>query len=176
MQYYTYWSILDAPSHTIKSNYIALIIALIALFCWLVIKKFQKESANKSLSLWGAGLFSGFGALMFCLFTYVYPDNSDKETEKLINSYPVVEGVVSNFQINYTQTRARERVESFTVDSVQFAYGEALLGKFNSFSETDNHVLFNGQKVRITYNERLSYGNQFHSIVKLEIATTSKYN
>jgi len=173
MQYYTYWSILDTPSHTIKSNYVALIIAGVALLSWVLIKRFQKESANKSLSLWGAGLFFGLGLSMFFLFTYFYPDNSERETLKLISSYPVVEGVVFNFQ-DRSNLSNKQIIQSFTVDSVQFAYGDALLGKFNSFSEVDNRVLFNGQRVRVTYKESTIYNDQYHAIVKLEIAKPNR--
>ncbi|GEP52787.1 hypothetical protein FNO01nite_34590 [Flavobacterium noncentrifugens] len=49
------------------------------------------------------------------------------------------------------------------VDSVKFSYGDAMLGRFNNFSET-NSILQNGLPVRITY------GKDKNQIVKIEIA------
>jgi len=57
------------------------------------------------------------------------------------------------------------------VDGVQFAYGNAALGKFNSFSQTKNNVTFDGQKVRVTYKTGSGYCDNCNSILKLEIAT-----
>lgn len=92
---------------------------------------------------------------------------------KMLNSEttPRVEGVVSNFERTSRGARyGSETIEMFTVDSIQFAYGDAALGKFSSFTQTGNNVIFNGQRVRITYTSGSLYGKQYHSILKLEIA------
>lgn len=171
MKYATYWSILDSPSHTIKSNFIALIIFLSAGLLWVLVKKMKrdKDNGDKAILLWGTGAFAFLGLLLFFLLTFIYKDNSDAETLKMLNSPSVamVEGVISNFHRTYRN--GREIIESFTVDSVQFAYGDALLGRFNSFTKTNNNVIYNGQAVRITYKRNSPYGNNFNSILKPEI-------
>ncbi|MEE1943503.1 hypothetical protein VRU48_00190 [Pedobacter sp. KR3-3] len=172
MEYYTYWSISEAPSYAVKSNMIWFVIAVIGGICWLLIKKLMKNDANKSLSLLGAGTFFILGVVMYCLSTFVYADSSEAALAKELQAADVVEGVVADFQRSYRSAKggAGETIESFSVDSVQLAYGDALLGKFNSFSQTHNDVIYNGQKVRVTYRGRSSYGEQFNSILKIEIA------
>jgi len=84
---------------------------------------------------------------------------------------PKVEGVISNFERTFRNARyGGETIEKFSVDSIQFAYGDAALGKFNSFTHTNNNVIFNGQKVRITYKTDSPYGNEYNSILRIEIA------
>jgi hypothetical protein len=171
MKYSTYWSILDSPSHTIKSNIICLIITLFFGLIWLLTKKFKndKGDGDKTILLWGIGVFVVLGLIFYFLLTYVYKDTSEVQILKMLDSKttPKVEGVISNFQRNYRNRK--EIIEIFRVDSVQFAYGDAVLGKFNSFSQTNNNVIFDGQIVRITYRSGSRYGDNFNSILKLEI-------
>ena len=174
MEYTTYWSILDSPSHTIKSNLIGLFIALFAGFCWILAKKYKRDSGDgdRMIILWGTGVLTVLGIAMFFLLTFITPDNSDAETAKMLQSAKVkkVEGIVSHFNRRFRNTRlGAETIESFNVDTVKFAYGDALLGKFNSFTKTNNDVIFNGQSVRITYGAGSPYGDSLNSIWKLEI-------
>ena len=173
MNYTTYWSILDSPSHTTKSNVICLIIAIGFGLLWVLTKKFKQDKGDgdKLIVLWATGAFAIVGLLGYFVMTFVYKDNSDAQTLKMLNSSTTkVEGVVSNFQRTYRNAKyGSETIESFTVDSIQFAYGDALLGKFGSFSQTNNNVIHNGQSVRVTYGKGSPYGDNFNSILKIEI-------
>lgn len=172
MSYSTYWSILDTPSKTIQSNLVFLFFGICSGVLWFIITRLKKNTVDgaRIFLLWGTGSFTILGFVGFITLTFFYPDKSKEKTLLILNSpnTPKVEGVISNFERTYR--RRNETIERFTVDSVQFAYGNALLGKFNSFSQTNNNVIFNGQKVRITYSFGSSYGNNYNSILRLEIA------
>jgi hypothetical protein len=174
MNYYTYWSILDSPSHTTKSNSICLVLALACAILWLLIKKYKKDNTegDKIILLWATGLFSLLSLIFYITLTFFVKDTSDSQTLKMLDSpaTPKVEGIVTNFQRNYRATRyGRETIESFTVDSVEFAYGDAAMGQFNSFSQTNNEIIFDGQKIRVTYRTFSPYGDNFNSILRLEV-------
>jgi hypothetical protein len=174
MQYYTYWSIADTPSHTTKSYLVFLVIAIAALIGWFLIKKYKPtKDIEKTILLWSAGVIGVFSISAFICLKFFIPDNTDKEVAKILNSPNTqkVEGVISNFK------RIRERkkyttieTESFTVDSVLFGYDDVLMGRFNSFSKTRNGVLHNGVQVRITYfKPRDTRYNLYPEILKIEI-------
>lgn len=171
MDYSTYWSVLDTPSKSIQSNSVCLYIAIGAGLLWFLAKKFKKDKGDgdKTIILWATGAFAVLGLAGYVMLTFFYQDKSNEKTLEMLNSptTPRIEGVVSNFE--RTSRNGKEIIEKFTVDSVQFAYGDAALGKFNSFSQTNNNVIFNGQKVRITYSYGSHYGSA-NSILKLEIA------
>lgn len=176
MKYITYWSVLDTPSQTIKSDAIALGVAIIAGILWILIKKFKKDQGDgdKSILLWGTGIFAICGLLMFLILTYNYQRHSDSGVSKIFHSPGVekIEGFVSNFhRVQRNAKYGSETIETFSVDSIQFAYSNAAFGKFFSFSETNNKVVYNGQAVRITYkqDEVYLYGERFKTILKLEI-------
>lgn len=173
MDYTTYWSVLDAPSHTIKSNTVCLVIGSGFALIWLLIKKFKKGTSggDKLSILWASGVFALLGFLGYFYLTFINRYDSNIRTVELIESAttPRVEGTIANFHRTFRGTKyGHETIESFTVDSVQFAYGDAALAKFNSFTETNNNVIFDGQRVRITYTDGGHYGG--NSILKLEIA------
>lgn len=175
MHYETYWSILDTPAQSIKTTSVALCVAIAAGAFWLLAKKYKKDSGDgdRKMILWATGAFAIIGFAGYILLAFVYPDRSHHVTLEMLNSSttPRVEGVVSNFERKIRKARyGNETIEMFTVDSVQFAYGDAALGKFGLFSETGNNVIFNGQRVRITYKPGSSYGYTYNSILKLEIA------
>ena len=175
MDYSTYWSVLDSPSHTIKSNSVFLYISVGAGLLWFLVKKIKKdkEDGDKIILLWATGVFTVFGLGMYILLTFFYKDNSDEQTLKMLNSPTAskVEGVVSNFtRTLYHGKYADVITESFNVDSIKFSYSDAALGKFNSFSQTNNNVIFDGQKVRITYGYGPNHGQNYGVILKLEIA------
>lgn len=174
MDYTTYWTILDSPTNTIKSNTVCLVVAIIAVLLWILTKKYKKDNrdGDKLILLWGTGIFAILSSAFYVLLTFFYVDNSDYQILKMLDSptTPKVEGLVSNFQRKFRNTKyCMETIESFTIDSVEFAYSDAALGKFNSFYKTNNNVIFNGQKVRVTYRSGSNYGNNFNSILKLEI-------
>ena len=173
MEYTTYWSILDTPAHTIKSNYIGLAIALIGGFCWLLTKKYKKDKGDgdRIVVLFGTGAFTVLGIAMFILLTFIYADNSDIEVAKMLDSPAVkkVEGKVSDFHRSFRNTRyGAETIENFVVDSVQLGYSDALLARFGSFTKTYNNIIYNGQTVRITYRGSPNYGSNL-LILKIEI-------
>ncbi|WP_276979165.1 hypothetical protein [Flavobacterium filum] len=171
MDYSTYWSVLDTPSKSIQTNSVCLYIAIGAGLLWLLAKKFKKDKGDgdKTIMLWATSAFAVLGLAGYIMLTFFYQDKSNEKTLEMLNSptTPRIEGVVSNFE--RTSRNGKETIEKFTVDSIQFAYGDAALGKFNSFSQTNNSVIFDGQKVRITYSSGSRYGN-YNSILKLEIA------
>ncbi len=174
MDYTTYWTILDTPANTIKSNSICLVISILAGLSWVMIKKIKNDNGDgdKTILLWGTAAFGILGLTFYIVLTYFYKDNSDSRTLKMLASpsTPRVEGLVSNFQRKFRNARyGGETIESFTVDSVEFAYGDAAFGKFNSFCKTYNDVIVDGQKVRVTYLNDSPYGDNFNSILKLEI-------
>lgn len=174
MDYTTYWTILDSPTNTIKSNTVCLFVAIIAVLLWILTKKYKldKGDGDKLILLWGTGIFATLSLAFYVLLTFFYVDNSDSQILKMLDSpnTPKVEGLVSNFQRKFRNTKyGKETIESFTIDSVEFAYGDAALGKFNSFYKTNNNVIYNGQKVRVTYRTDSPYGKNFNSILKLEI-------
>ena len=174
MEYTTYWSILDTPAHIIKSNYIGLAIALIGGFCWLLIKKYKKDKGDgdRPLVLFSTGAFTVLGIAMFILLTFIYPNNSDIEVAKMLDSPAVkkVEGKISGFDRSFRNTKyGAETIESFVVDSVHFEYNDALLARFGSFTKTNNSIIYNGQTVRVTYRGAPNYRSKFNSILKIEI-------
>jgi len=175
MEYSTYWSILDSPSKTIQSNSICLYVAIGAGLLWLLIKKFKKDNGDgdKTILVWATGIFSVLGIVGYISLTFFNMDNSNEQALKMLNATttPRIEGVVSNFERTYRSAKyGGETIEKFTIDSIKFAYGDAALGKFSSFSKTKNNVIFNGQKVRVTYKDGSPYGEIYKSILKIEIA------
>lgn len=170
MEYTTYWTVLDTPSYTIKSNFVCLIIALVAGLLWVLTKKFKKNKGDgeKTIILWGTGVFAILGLTFYILLSFFYKDNSDSQTLKMLDSSstPKIEGLISNFQRKFRSSRyGNETIESFTVDSVKFAYSDATIGKFYSFCKTNNNVIFDGQKVRVTYGIGSPFGNNYNSIL-----------
>lgn len=175
MDYSTYWSVLDTPSESIKSNSICLYIAIGSGLLWYLARKFKKDKGDgdKTIMLWATGAFSILGLAGYIMLTFFYQDKSNEKTLEMLNSptTPRVEGVVSNFERTFRSARyGGETIEKFTVDSVQFAYGDAAFGKFGSFSQTNNSAIFDGQNVRVTYKTGSPYGDNYNSILKLEIA------
>ena len=171
MKYSTYWSILDTPSQSLQSNLICLYFAIGAALLWLFIKKVKKESVggDQAVLLWMTGAFSIIGFSAFVILSFFVPDKSNEMTLEMLNSpnTPRVEGIVSNFERTFRD--GKETIERFKVEGVPFAYGDALFGKFNSFTQTYNDVIFNGQHVRITYKFGSNYGDDYNSILKLEL-------
>lgn len=175
MEYSTYWSVLDTPSKAIQSSSIFLFLAIGAGLLWFLTKKFKKDSVDgdKTFLLWAISAFCVLGVAGYVTLTFFYPDKTKERTLEMLNApaTPKVEGVVSNFQRTYRNARfGGETIEKFSVDSIQFAYGDAALGKFNSFAHTQNSFIFNGQRVRITYKTGSPYGNEYNSILRIEIA------
>ena len=175
MDYSTYWSVLDSPSKSIQSNSICLYIAIGFGLLWFLAKKFKKDKGDgdKTIVLWATGAFAVLGLAGYIMLTFFYQDKSNEKTLEMLNSptTPRVEGVVSNFERTFRNAKyGGETIEKFMVDSVHFAYGDAALGKFGSFSQTNNQVIFDGQKVRVTYKTGSPYGDNCNSILKLEIA------
>ncbi|HRO43488.1 MAG TPA: hypothetical protein PL009_11690 [Flavipsychrobacter sp.] len=137
-------------------------------------KRFKKDSGDgdRSILLWATAVFGVLGVAGYVTLSFFYPDKTNERTLEMLNAptTPKVEGVISNFDRTFRNARyGGETIEKFSVDSIQFAYGDAALGKFNSFTQTNNNVVFNGQKVRITYKTGSPYGNEYNSILRIEI-------
>jgi len=169
MKYYTYWSISDLPTNSIKSYEVFLWISIICLIAWGIIKfyKKQNEDYEKAILLWTTGIIFLFSSTMFIYMIYYTKDNTDERIQKLLTSSQVtkVEGVISNFEsIRPASRRGNVTIESFMVNSVEFIYEDAMLGRFNSFSKTNNGIFKNGLPVRITYRK------ERNEILKIEIA------
>jgi hypothetical protein len=168
MTYYTYWSISDLPTNSIKSVEVFLWIAIISSIAWIGIKRYKKQNEDyeKSILLWTIGIIFSFTTVMFIYLKFFTKDDSEERIQKLLTSSQVamVEGLISNFScVRPASRRGTVTIESFTVDSVDFGYEDAMLGRFNSFSKTNNGVFKNGLPVRITY------GKDNHEILKVEI-------
>lgn len=169
MNYYTYWSVLDLPSNSIKTFDVFLYIAIITIIAWLLIKKLKKQNEDyeKSILLWSIGflfVLSSFILIYLKLYTI---DNSDERIRESLASEQVgkIEGVLSNFNRTFVQKKlASITYESFNVDSVKFSYSDQLLGRFNTYSNTNDDIIKNGLKVRITYRK---IDNE---LLKIEIA------
>ncbi len=172
--YTTCWSILNTPSKSISSTSVFLWVTICAVLLWFLTKlKKENDDGDRKIMLWATGAFAVVGLAGYISLTYIYPDKSHEKVLEMLNATttPRVEGVVSNFERTFRQTRyGNETIEKFTVDSVQFAYSDALFGKFNSFSQTHNNVMFNGQRVRITYWPDSFYEGKYNAIIKIEIA------
>jgi hypothetical protein len=169
MKYYTYWSISDLPTNSIKSYEVFLCISIICLIAWGIIKFYKKrnEDYEKAILLWTTGIIFLFSSAMFIYMIYYTKDDTEERIQKLLTSSQVtkIEGVISNFEsIRPASRRGNVTIESFAVDSVEFSYEDAMLGRFNSFSKTNNGIFKNGLPVRITY------GKERNEILKIEIA------
>jgi hypothetical protein len=174
MEYTTYWSIADTPSSSISSSTIGVIITLLGTAVWLIAVKFNwiKNAKDKPAIAWTGGIFAIIGLLMFILTKFIYPTNPKIAAARFLESPDLnkIEGSISQFKRSYRRTRSgTETIESFNIDTIAFAYGDALLGRFNGFSRTDNNVIVNGQRVKITYSPGSPYGKEYNTILRIEI-------
>jgi len=169
MDYYTYWSISDLPTNSIKSFEVFFWIGIISLLVWIITKKYKKNNGDyeKTILLWLIGLIFLFSTVMFFYLKFWNIDHSEERVQRLLHSSYVekVEGKISDFKsFNPASRRGQVTVESFMIDSINFEYDDAMLGRFNRFSKTKNGVFKNGLNVRITF------GKMNHEILKVEIA------
>src|SRR4051812_3015006 len=102
MKYYTYWSLSDLPSNSIKSFEVFLYVAIFCIVCWFLIKYFKKENGDyeKKVLLWSSGLVSVFAIVFFVYLKFFTIDNTDERIQKILNSNYVsqVEGKISNYR------------------------------------------------------------------------------
>jgi hypothetical protein len=169
MKYYTYWSISDLPTNSIKSFEVFLWTSIICLIAWIIIKLYKKQNEDyeKAILLWTIGIVFFFSSAMFIYMIYYTKDDTSERIQKRLTSSQVtkVEGVISNFEsVRPASRRGAVTIESFMVDSVEFSYEDAMLGRFNRFSKTNNGIFKNGLPVRITYEK------EKNEILKIEIA------
>ena len=172
MKYTTFWSVLETPAKTLKPEMIFLSVAIVFVIAWIAILKFKKfnDKIEKAIMTWTLGLIFGFSLTSSIYFKFFVHDNSEIEaTNKMLATAKIIEGHISNFKREY---RRSVTIESFQVDSVGFRYEDAMLGRFNSFSKTNNHVFHNGLPVRITYVEgNQYYGADFTTLLKIEVGS-----
>jgi hypothetical protein len=169
MKYYTYWSISDLPTNSIKSYEVFLWTTIICLIAWVIIKIYKKQNDDyeKAILLWTIGIVFFLSSTMFIYTSCCTKDDTAERIQKLLTSSQVtkVEGIISSFEsVRPASRRGAVTIESFMVDSVEFSYEDAMLGRFNSFSKTNNGIFKNGLPVRITY------GKEKKEILKIEIA------
>ena len=169
MNYYTYWSISDLPTNSIKSFEVFLWISIVSLIIWIITKKYKKKEGDyeKTILLWITGMVFLFSSIMFFYLKIWNTDHSEERVQKLLNSSYVskVEGKISDFKsFKPASRRGYVTIESFTVDSINFEYEDGVLGRFNRFTKTNNGIFRNNLNVRITY------GKENHEILKIEIA------
>lgn len=171
MEYKKYWSIADLGANSLKSHEVFLFLAILFLIAFIAIKKFKKSDRDyeKRILLWFTGVLS---VMTFCGFIYIKlftVDTTKQRVEAILTSdnVAVVEGIMRNFKSERPiSKRGIVTVESFIVDSVNFSYSDVLLGRFNSFSKTNNGVFTNGLPVKITYDKAT------HDILMVEIGKT----
>lgn len=173
MKYYTYWSLSDLPSNSIKSFEVCLWLAIFSLITWIIIKRYKKQNDDyeKSILLWTIGIIFIFSTIMFINLKFFTKDDSEDRIQMLLSSSEVVkvEGVISGFSsVRPASRRGQVTIESFMVDSVHFSFEDAVLGSFNTFTKTG--IFRNGLPVRITY------GKMDHQILKVEIADKYYYS
>ena len=169
MRYYTYWSIADAPTNTLKAYFIFFVIAGLFAVAWLILKywKKYKEDTERKLLLWATLIISILSFIGGIYFKFIFVDNTEMHVKEYLESsyLKTVEGEISDFKRSVEHKKYLDvTTERFTVDSVTFSYSDALLGQFNSFGKTYNKKLVEGVPVRITYTP------QSHLIQKVEIA------
>jgi len=143
--------------------------AIICLILWGITKRFKKKDNKyeKTILLWTLGIIFSFSTMMFVYLKYYTIDETEKRIQKILTSthVDIIEGEISNFtSVRPASRRGKVTVESFNVDTINFSYEDAMLGRFNRFCKTNNGVFRNGLKVRITY------GKIKHEILKVEIA------
>jgi hypothetical protein len=170
MEYYTYWSILDAPSST-SSSTIFLLILIISLCLFLSILKFKQSDFEKKLYLILSGLFLIISCFGYLYLTLIIEDGfkNEKRLNEVLQAKTVktVEGKMSDYQRTLVYARnGKDTSESFKVDSVRFQYIDNALYEFNHFGGNHSKTFHNGLKVRITYTK----GYELNEIKKIEIA------
>ncbi|MBB4800616.1 putative PurR-regulated permease PerM [Flavobacterium nitrogenifigens] len=168
MNYYTYWSVSELPSNT-KSFDVFFWIAIVSFVLWILIKRFKKKNDDyeKMILLWSVGAIFSLSIIVFFYLKLYTTDTTEKRIQNLFKSpnVMVVEGKISNFEsFSPASRRGWVTIERFRVDSINFQYEDALLGRFNTFTKTNNGIFKNGLNVRITY------GKMRHEILKIEIA------
>lgn len=174
MEFKTYWSVLETPAYTINSGVYFLILAIIGGVCFKLVQKHKQDKGDEErfTLLFGSGLTILFGLIMFILRTFIYPDQYASEMAKKFesNEFNVVEGPVSNFQRKEEKHRGVSVVtETFTIDTVRFAYGNALMARFGSFDKVNNDVIYNGRILRIAYSDNSPYHENYKFILKIDI-------
>ena len=156
MKYYTYWSIFDAPTNSLKSDTVLMFFGILTIIAWALIKKFKvdKKDLEKPLLLWSTGIISVFLVTAFIYLRFFTVDTTNERLTQFLESprVAIVEGKMSNFSRRFERKKyATVTFESFDVDSLTFRYDDYLLGKFNNFGKTNNNVFRNGLNVRVTY-------------------------
>lgn len=134
----------------------------------------RSKDDTRGVLLWGLGAFGVFSAVGFILLVFVTKEKMSDKVHELLhapNVY-VVEGRIKDFHRDYHYSRGRkvQTIESFSVDSVQLGYSDALFGRFYSFSETYNSEIIDGRQVRVTYRNGGRFHEQGNFILKIEVA------
>lgn len=170
MNYYTYWTVAETASQTIKSETIILIIGLVCLVLSFYFFKFKKNINDDTTPIikWSTFIF---GIFLILLYIYSITRTTPIDRNEILilkdkNLISVVEGKVIDFKIEYQNTRGGQRtIESFVVDKIHFSYNDYPANEFNNFSKTRKNggLITNGIQVRITY---ITENNR---IVKIEL-------
>jgi len=176
MTYHTYWSVAEVPAVYIQSKQVALVVFLVSVLCWFAVKKWMNKSEDdtRGVLLWGLGAFGGFSLIGFILLVFVIKEKKSDMVNVLMDApnVCVVEGRIKDFHRGYYNSGHGhvQTIESFSVDSVQLGYSDALFGRFYSFSKTYNSEIIDGRHVRITYRNGGRFHEQGNFILKIEVA------
>ena len=169
MNYETYWSILDAPTNSIKPYNVCLLISIISIILLILIKIYKNSSVDgeKKIMLISVASFFAVSTLAFIYLKYFVVDNTEKRIETYLQSSNVsqVEGIISDYKREEIHVRnGKTTYENFKVDSVYFKYYDNALYEFSQFGGNRTEIFHNGLKVKITYSKK------DNKIVKIEIA------
>lgn len=169
MEYKKYWSIAELGTNSLKTYDVFLYITILFIIFFILTKKFKKadQDYEKSIILWATGIVGFCAFFGFVYLKFFTIDTTDQRIQKILQSdnVAIVEGTISEFEsVKPLSQRGVVTRESFVVDSVEFSYSDELLGRFNSFTQTNNGVFRNGLPVRITY------GKAKNEILMVEIA------
>ena len=158
MTYETYWSILDAPTNSIKPYTICLIAALLSLTLQILFLKFNKITDKIEKNIVKISLITIFfiSIISFIYLKFFYIDNSEKRINTFLESQYVdkIEGIISEYKSDVIFVRnGKQTSESFMVEKLKFQYLDNSIFQFGHFGGNRSDFFRNGLKVRITYRK-----------------------
>ncbi|MBW8359649.1 MAG: hypothetical protein K0M63_07610 [Weeksellaceae bacterium] len=165
MEYYTYWTVNDAPSNSTQPHSIFLWIFIISLITFLLVWKFKIEDDDKKFYLYASGLFALLAVPGYIYMKFVGGNPNEERLDKYLSDKKIknITGQISNFR---QAQSGRQTYEEFYVDSIKFNYLHNTLYEFANFGGDHSKVLHDGLNIRINYIE----GYKGNEIQKFEIA------
>ncbi len=156
--YETYWSILDAPTNSLKSYTICLIASLLSLTLLILFLKFNKvaDKIEKKIVTISLSTILVISSISFIYLNFFYIDNSEKRINTFLESQYVdkIEGTISEYKRDVVFVRnGKQTTESFMVGKLKFQYLDNSIFQFGHFGGNKSDFFRNGLKVRITYRK-----------------------